>query len=56
MPYAKNFVKYFTCTRTFDLHNCCVITDEDIETRISCMVIPAQDNKSIKEELGFEPR
>ena len=56
MPYARNFVKYFTCTRTFDFHSCCIITDEEIETQIGWMVILAQGNKSIKEELGLEPR
>lgn len=56
MPYARNFVKYFTCTRTFDFHSCCIITDEEIETQIGWMVTLAQGNISIKEELGLEPR
>lgn len=32
MSYVKNFAKYFTCPRTFDLLNCC-ITDENVETQ-----------------------
>lgn len=42
MTYARNFVKYFTCTRILDFHNCCIFTDKEIETQIGWLFLPRE--------------